>query len=125
VWRQITGIAETRRTMTGLSSATGYDFQVRAINSGGASGFAARANGITRPVTITLNYSSRPPSAHGRSPGVDATVVPAPAIVREAWGSSATVEPAAGWTDGDELQRLVVGLLPGGRASASAGTAKL
>jgi hypothetical protein len=89
------------------------------------SGFAATANGTTHTATIVLNYVSPSPFAYGSYPGVNATVAPTPANVREAWGSSATVEPVAGWTNGVNYTGSFWRCYLGGGASASAGTAWL
>ena len=121
-WTQITGISGTSQTATGLSPATGYDFQVEAVNTGGASGFTATAAGTTYVAEIVLNYMLPSPLAHGSYPGVNATVTPTPANLREAWGSSATVEPVAGWTNGVNYSSSLWGCYLNGGASAAAGT---
>ena len=97
-WTQVTGIAGTATTITGLSSATEYDFQVAAVNAAGASSFTATMNGTTYTTTLTLNYvSPAGPFAPGYGPGVNVTATPTPAAMREAFGTSATTQPASGW----------------------------
>jgi prophage DNA circulation protein len=124
-WTQITGISGTTQTVTGLASATGYDFQVEGINAGGAGGFTATANGTTFAVAITLNYVSPSPFAHGSYPGVNASTTPIPTNLRAAWGSSATAEPTSGWTAAGNYSAALWGVYLNGGASAAAGTVYL
>lgn len=46
-WTQITGINGSSSTISGLTAATQYDFQVAAVNAGGTSAFTATTNATT------------------------------------------------------------------------------
>jgi prophage DNA circulation protein len=118
-WTQVTGITGTTTTVTGLTSATEYDFQVEAVNGGGASGFTATANGTTYTTSLTLNYiSPAGPYAPGYGPGVNVTATPTPANLREAFGASATVAPTSGWTSASNYSGALWGAYPSEITSA-------
>jgi hypothetical protein len=53
-WTQITGITAINQTVTGLTSATEYDFQVEAVNSIGVSGFTATTTAWTLVIPALL-----------------------------------------------------------------------
>ena len=109
----MTGVTGTTTTITVLSSATEYDFQVAAVNAAGASSFTATANGTTYATTLTLNYiSPSGPYAPGSGPGVNVTATPTPTSLREAFGSSATVPPTSGWINASNYSGNLWGAYP-------------
>ena len=101
-WTQITGISGTSQTVTGLSSATSYDFQVRAVNAGGSSGYTATTASTTYTNSIVVgiyspNYLSDTSPPHNGSPGCNVSITPTPNNVRGTFGTSGTTEPSSGW----------------------------
>jgi hypothetical protein len=124
-WTQVIGITGTTTTISGLSAATEYDFQVESVNAGGASGFSATASGTTYATTLSVNYVSPSPFAHGSGPGVNVNATPDPSNIRAAWGSSATTAPVSGWANGSNYTGTTWAWYLSGGASASAGTVYL
>jgi hypothetical protein len=117
-WTQITGVPGTAITVSGLTAATGYDFQVQAVNGGGVSGFTATTSastvagaGTTAPfnsggylLTMGTRTVSGPLSAgavglivnaNDNSAAADGSFT-APASVSVGWSTSNTVAPASG-----------------------------
>ncbi len=52
-WTQITGVTGTSRTISGLSPSSGYDFQVAAMNAGGASVFTSTTTATTASGSVS------------------------------------------------------------------------
>ena len=98
-----TGMATTSGAVTGLAASTAYDFQVFAVNGGGAGQPSAVANATTAAVAgavtaITWNMWPSGSYTHGAgSIGVNAQITPATAPVQFGFSTSATVPPTS-WT---------------------------
>ena len=100
-----TGVAVTSASVINLTAATSYDFQVYAVNAGGAGVPSTVATASTSAVAgsvtgVTWNMWPSGSYVHGSgSIGVNAHVTPSTAAVRFGFSTSATVPPA-GWTVG-------------------------
>ena len=98
-----TGLTITSGAVTGLIASTAYDFQVFAVNGGGAGQPSAVANATTAAVAgavtaITWNMWPSGSYTHGAgSIGVNAQITPATAPVQFGFSTSATVPPTS-WT---------------------------
>ena len=97
-----TSIAVTNGTVSGLSASTAYDFQVFAVNGGGAGQPSAVANATTAAVAgavtaVTWNMWPSGSYTHGTgSIGVNAHITPSTAAVQFGFSTSATTPPT-GW----------------------------
>jgi hypothetical protein len=96
-----TGITTTNSTVSGLSSSTGYDFQVLAVNSGGAGQPSSVATGTTTAIAgavtgVTWGMVPSGSYTHGSgSIGVNAHITPATAAVQFGFSTSAVTPPSS------------------------------
>lgn len=95
------GLTTTSASVTGLTAATGYDFQVYAVNAGGAGQpstlvTASTSAGVTGAVTaITWQLVPSGSYTHGAgSIGVNAHITPSTATVQFGFSTSFSVPPA-------------------------------
>jgi hypothetical protein len=97
------GLAATNASVTGLAASTAYDFQVFAVNSGGAGLPSSAAQASTTPIAgtvISVTWNMVPSSSYTHdtgSIGVNAHVNPGTAPVQFGFSTSSTVPPAS-WT---------------------------
>ena len=97
------GITVTSGTVSGLSASTAYDFQVFAVNGGGAGQPSAVANATTAAIVgavtaATWNMWPSGSYTHGAgSIGVNAHITPSTAAVQFGFSTSATTPPTS-WT---------------------------
>ena len=99
----ISGISGTSQAVTGLQSATGYDFCVSGVNASGTGTASLVASAATAAVgnavtSITWNMVPSGPYTHGSGTiGVNANVSPSSAAVQFGFSTSSTI-PATLWT---------------------------
>jgi Fibronectin type III domain len=95
-----TGVTATNASATGLTASTAYDFQVYALNGGGAGPLSATASASTTVppgsvISVTWNLAPTGPYAHGvGSIGVNAHINPSTAAVQFGFSPSATARPS-------------------------------
>ncbi|MBS0559547.1 MAG: fibronectin type III domain-containing protein [Proteobacteria bacterium] len=108
-WTTVSGIAGTTVTISGLSSATAYDYEVQAANAGGSSAWTAA---VTSTTAVQSNYLLTPfaPAAGYTAPhGTNGIVAQVndnsasgdgghtvPHAVNVAWSTSSTAMPTSG-----------------------------
>ena len=98
-----TGIVVTSASVTGLAAGTAYDFQVYAVNGGGAGLPSVVASATTMAVpgaVISITWQTTPSGSypHGAgSLGVNAHINPGSAPVQFGFSNSTTVRPTS-WT---------------------------
>ncbi len=99
----ITGISGTSQAVTGLLSATSYDFCVSGVNASGTGTASLVASAVTAAVgnavtSITWNMVPSGPYTHGSGTiGVNANISPSSAAVQFGFSTSSTI-PATLWT---------------------------
>jgi formylglycine-generating enzyme required for sulfatase activity len=91
--RATTAAGATSATITGLTRGSSYTFQVRAVNSFGASGYASAASAYTVPVDYTIIFNAN----NGSGTAVTQTVASGSTTTLTANSFSYTNHSFGGW----------------------------
>jgi len=108
-WTTLTGITGTTATVSGLSSATSYDYEVQALNAGGTSAWTAAVTSSTAAPSNYLLTSFAPAAGYTAAHSTNGIIAQVndnsasgdgghtvPHAVNLAWSASSTVMPTTG-----------------------------